>query len=137
VTRPDVRLVKRHPITGREPSYRDWWFEHEKVVFHLSADWLRSTVWAIEPDTDHVVGSRELLDFVRSDAYWCAVALGLKDARVKLGEFVASEGFARLRDAYTELPVDVMHRQVAWDPASPVRFYRDRPRGTTKAPEVP
>ena len=41
-------------------------------------------------------------------------------------EFIASDLFASLRDAYTALPVDIAYRQVAWDPSSPVQFYRDR-----------
>lgn len=123
-----IRLKTRHPITGRKPSYRDWWFEHEGVVFRIFADWL-GDVWTIEPDTDHTAGSEALVNFVRSDAYWCAVAMTLKEARAKLAEVIASDQFVSLRDAYTNLPVNTPYRQVAWDPSSPAQFYRDRQKG--------
>jgi hypothetical protein len=126
-----IRLKARHPVTGRKPFYRDWWFEHEGVIFHISNASLRHTLWTIEPDTDHVTGSAALLDFIGSDAYWCGVAFTLNGARDMLAELIAGDRFAALRDAYTKLPVKTEHRQVAWDESSPVRFHRDR-RGAEK-----
>jgi hypothetical protein len=120
-----IRFTKRHPITGRRPSYRDWWFEHEGVVFHISADSLRD-MWTVEPDTTHTRGSQALLDFIGSDVYWCSLVFRLSEARAALAEFIASDRFAALRDAYTKLLVDIDYRQVAWDPSSPVQFHRDR-----------
>lgn len=107
-----IHLKSRHPITGRKPWYRDWWFEHDGVVFHLRSDRLRSTVWTIEPDLDHLEGGQAMVDFVRSSAYWCAVtAGGLTDARAKLAEFIACVEFAALRDSYVVLPVQSLYRK--------------------------
>ncbi|MEV0994624.1 hypothetical protein [Nonomuraea sp. NPDC050202] len=104
-----IHLKARHPITGRKPFYRDWWFEHEGVVFRISADWLRSTVWTIQPDIDHLDG-RGQLQFVESPAYWVSVALGLEDARHQLATFIASPQFAELRDVYNALSSQAPNR---------------------------
>ncbi|MFI6883698.1 hypothetical protein [Streptosporangium canum] len=71
---------------------------------------MRSVVWTDEPDLGHLEGGKELIQSVKSPAYWCEVALTLATARAKIAEFVASDNFTALRDAYTALPIDSRYR---------------------------
>ncbi|WP_188186978.1 hypothetical protein [Nonomuraea sp. SYSU D8015] len=112
-----IRLSKRHPVTGRPNGYRERWFQHDGVVFHVGCDELHSTLWFIQPDTDHLEGSLDLLSFIQSPAYWTDAAFTLIKVRTALADLINSPQFATLRDAYTALPVKLRYRPSTYKPA--------------------
>lgn len=101
---PTIRFTDRHPVTGRAPFHHERWCAVDGVVFVITADSEHPDIWVIQPDIETLSLGLKALAFVESEAYWCAVTVGLEAARRRLAAFVASDRFAPLRAAYRAVP---------------------------------
>lgn len=103
----EVRLTQTRPVDGKPNPYRTRWFEHDGVVFEISANYLNSP-WTVWPDTDLLTANRARTDYINSSLHVLDIVMRLADARTVIAEWINSPEWPAIRDAYRALRADLV-----------------------------